>query len=67
MALVCIGPYIERGESSRGVALAAMLELSGLSEVLKSNPGLSAGSSCPWTIPYLASFSQPPPPSLPAF
>lgn len=45
MAVVCIGPYIECGESSRGVAPAAMLELSGLSEVLKSNPGLSVGSS----------------------
>lgn len=65
MAVVCIGLYTERGGSSRGVALAAMLELSGLSEVLKSNPGLSAGSSCTlppdYTIPsqLLASLLHP--------
>lgn len=52
MAVVCIGPYIERGGSSRGVALPAVLELSGLSEVLKSNPGLCAGSSCTLPLDY---------------
>lgn len=50
MAVVYIGPYIERGGSSRGVAPAAMLELS--DEVLKSNPGLSACSSCTLPLDY---------------
>lgn len=52
MAVVYISPYIEHGGRSRGVAPAAMLELSGLSEVLKSNPGLSACSSCTLPLDY---------------